>query len=203
MSRPAIRDLFQGRAIILAEDEINTDRIMPSKYLKELSFDVLGTYVFAGDRSNARARGETHAFDDPSNADAVVLLAGANFGAGSSREAAPQGLLRWGIQVVVAVSFGEIFRGNASTIGLPCLQIGRTELAAVSDVLAKDPSSAVTVDLRSLSLSVGDLSVPLTINERQRQMFLDGSWDTLSLLQESTEAATRVAECLPYLQWKA
>lgn len=194
-----VRDRISGRAIVFHEDGVNTDRIIPSRYLKELTFDDLGKYVFIGDRTNATAAGDVHPFDAPENQGARILIAGANFGAGSSREAAPQALTRWGIDVIIAVSFGEIFRGNSAAIGVPCPTVDARDYERICARIAADPAVEVTMSLTDMTVSIADEQWPLQLNETQRAMFRSGSWDTLSLLLEGAEQARTVAARLPYL----
>ena len=196
-----VRDVISGTAIALNGDDIDTDRIIPAKFLKELTFDALGQHAFAGDRANAAEGGTVHPFDDPVHSGAKVLLVGRNFGCGSSREHAPQALNRWGIQAIVGMSFGEIFRGNAATIGLPCLTVEDTSAARAE--VERDPRAQVTVDLRTLSLHVGTSSWPTAINETLRQQFLDGNWDTISLLGSARDEVRATHDRLPYLhRWQ-
>lgn len=193
------RETFASRVIVLPEDDVNTDRIIPSKYLKLLSFDSLGSHVFAGDRANAAAVDKVHPFDAPENQQSRILISGANFGAGSSREAAPQALNRWGIGVVLAVSFGEIFRGNSAAIGLPCLEITGEDYREILGVFAADPTLDASVSLIDMAFRVGKRSWPVHIDEIHRTMFRTGRWDTLSLLTEGLPQVRQVAARLPYL----
>ncbi|MEY9847839.1 3-isopropylmalate dehydratase small subunit 2 [Streptacidiphilus sp. MAP5-3] len=193
-----------GTAIAMEGDDIDTDRIIPARHLKSLTFDALGTFVFEGDRQNAKAAGAVHPFDAPEHAGASVLVAGENFGCGSSREHAPQALHRWGIRAIAAVSFGEIFRGNSATIGLPCVLLTPEAAAEARAAITAAPAAEVTVDLETKRLRVAEHSWPVEINEALRRRFVSGTWDSLSTLAEGTQDAADLSRRLPYLNgWQA
>jgi 3-isopropylmalate/(R)-2-methylmalate dehydratase small subunit len=199
MNNSNIRDQFTGTAITLSEDNIDTDRILPARYLKELTFDDYGTHVFESDRAAAKAVGSVHPFDDHDKRSATILLSRSNFGSGSSREGAPQALMRWGIQVIIAVSFGEIFRGNASTIGVPCLTIAPSHAEQIACLLHDAPATSLQVSLDTLDVAAGDQRWPIQLDETQRRMFRTGKWDTLSTLLTSLDDVRNVADQMPYL----
>jgi 3-isopropylmalate/(R)-2-methylmalate dehydratase small subunit len=195
---------ISGTAIALHGNDIDTDRIIPARYLKHLTFDALGNHVFEGDRKNATAAGEVHPFDDPRHTGARVLVVAENFGCGSSREHAAQAIHRWGIRAIAGVSFGEIFRGNSATIGLPCVLLSPEDATMARAVVAADSDLAVTVDLEAKQLRAGAHSWPIEINESLRERFVSGAWDTLTTLSAGAKDAERVAERLPYLNgWRA
>lgn len=198
-----VRDVVAGPPIVLDGDDIDTDRIIPARFLKSLTFDALGQHVFEGERANARAAGRVHPFDAPEHQGAKVLLVAENFGCGSSREHAAQAINRWGIDVVVGISFGEIFRGNCATIGLPCVTTSREDSTAARAVAAADPSATAVVDLTTKQLRIGDRQWPIEINESLRQRFLAGTWDTLTTLLAGADDVRRTMERLPYLNgWR-
>jgi 3-isopropylmalate/(R)-2-methylmalate dehydratase small subunit len=194
---PIVR--ITGKAIALDGNDIDTDRLIPAKYLKHLTFDSLGNHVFEVDRLNATANGQVHPFDAPAHAGATVLLTAQNFGCGSSREHAAQALYRWGIRVIAGVSYGEIFRGNSATIGLPCVMLDPGDASEARKVVAADPGLEVAVDLEAKELRAGDRSWPIQINESLRQRFMSGSWDTLTTLASASDQISEVAARLPYL----
>ncbi|MCZ0204435.1 3-isopropylmalate dehydratase small subunit [Streptomyces sp. UMAF16] len=199
----AVRDVISGPPIVLDGDDIDTDRIIPARFLKSLTFDALGKHVFEGERANARAAGQIHPFDDPRHEGAKVLLVGENFGCGSSREHAAQAINRWGVDAVAGVSFGEIFRGNCATIGLPCVTLSRQDSAAARAAALAEPTATTTVDLAARELRVGAQSWPIDLNESLRQRFLTGTWDTLTTLLAGAEDVRRTMDRLPYLNgWR-
>ncbi|ADG78167.1 3-isopropylmalate dehydratase small subunit OS=Tsukamurella paurometabola (strain ATCC 8368 / DSM / CCUG 35730 / CIP 100753 / JCM 10117 / KCTC 9821 / NBRC 16120 / NCIMB 702349 / NCTC 13040) OX=521096 GN=Tpau_1545 PE=3 SV=1 [Tsukamurella paurometabola] len=195
----AVRDLIVGTAVAIDGDDIDTDRIIPARYLKLPTFDTLGEHVFEGDRLNAAALGRVHPFDDESRVGARILLSGANFGCGSSREHAPQALNRWGIAAIIAVSYGEIFRDNAATIGLPCVTAAPEDIAVLREAVNRDAGTVVRLSLETMTATAEDRTVEVELNSSQRHRFRTGSWDTLITLQEAAGAASEVAAVLPYL----
>ena len=196
MSTPSVsaRTRVSGRLLVLPGADIDTDRIMPARFLKAITFAGLEQHVFADDRAAARAAGLVHPFDDPANAGAAMLIAGPNFGCGSSREHAPQALLRWGIQAVVAPSFAEIFAGNATTIGLVCASLQPDDLTTVTG----DASGDWLLDLDGLTLSRGTRQVPLHLPESRRHALRSGEWDATGLLLDRYDEVMRVEARLPY-----
>ncbi len=190
--------LIEGTAIALRGDDIDTDRIIPARFLKAITFAGLEAHLFADDRDEAARRGAVHPFDDPARRQAAVLIAGANFGGGSSREHAPQALRRRGIRAIAGESFAEIFQSNAQTIGLPCVTVDRPALTAIRDLVERSPALVVTVDLDACCLSAADVSVPVRLPPAARAAFLSDAWDATTILLERYEDVERVAAALPY-----
>lgn len=187
-----------GRAIVLPGNDIDTDRIMPARFLKAVTFEGLETHLFEDDRREAAGRGLVHPFADPERRGAKVLIAGINFGCGSSREHAPQGLVRWGIRAVIAESFAEIFAGNSLMIGLPCVQVRSSDLAALR-AAAEDPRAEFVVDLETRRVTAADVSVDFTMPEPARQALISGAWDGTAMLLADYDAVTTTVSRLPYV----
>jgi 3-isopropylmalate/(R)-2-methylmalate dehydratase small subunit len=187
-----------GRAIVLPGNDIDTDRIMPARFLKAVTFEGLEAHLFEDDRREAAGRGLVHAFDDAARRDARVLLAGINFGCGSSREHAPQALVRWGIRAVIAESFAEIFAGNSLMIGLPCVQVRSSDLDTLR-AAAEDPHTEFIVDLESRRVTAADVNVEFTLPEPSRQALVSGAWDGTGMLLADYDAVTATASRLPYI----
>ena len=199
------RELRQitGTAVALAGADIDTDRIIPARFLKSLSFDALGEHVFEDDRKGLADAGRVHPFDAPERAGASVLFVASNFGCGSSREHAPQALYRWGIRAVAGESFAEIFYGNSATIGLPCVTLAPDDAAEARALVEADPDLEVTVDIERRELRAGDRVWPAAINESLRERFVSGTWDTLGELSSATDRIEAVAARLPYMNgWR-
>jgi 3-isopropylmalate/(R)-2-methylmalate dehydratase small subunit len=190
---------ISGRAIVLPGDDMDTDRIMPARFLKAITFEGLETHVFEDDRRALAAQNSRHPFDDPERAGARVLFAGTNFGCGSSREHAPQGLLRWGLRAVLAESFAEIFAGNALMIGLACATADVADLAKLREVATTRPGQEFVVDVTTSSVTAGSLTVPVRFAESARIALTTGAWDTTGLLLEDAAAVDRTAGQLPYI----
>lgn len=198
MSLPVIRRV-SGSARPLAGDDIDTDRIIPARFLVSVTFDGLGAHAFEDDRKAEKARGGTHPFDDARFAGASFLLVNRNFGCGSSREHAPQALLRGGIRAVVGESYSEIFFGNSVAIGLPCATLPRDAMAAAQALAEEDPGLAFTLDLEAKTLTAGAAAFAVTMPENARQAFLSGHWDGTSMLLERFGEVDALAKRLPYV----
>jgi 3-isopropylmalate/(R)-2-methylmalate dehydratase small subunit len=188
-----------GRVLVLRGDDIDTDRIMPARFLKAITFEGLEASVFADDRQEAARAGRVHPFDDPARAGASILLVNANFGCGSSREHAPQALRRRGIRAIVGVSFAEIFFGNAVAIGLPCLTVSNADSAMLMAYADAHPQAQGLVDLGGPNVALGPDRVEAHMPETARTALRTGAWDMTTLLLDQYEQVERVASALPYL----
>lgn len=191
-----------GRALPLRGDSIDTDRIVPGRYLRCVTFEGIEEHVFEDER---RAAGGRHPFDDPRFRGARVLLVGANFGCGSSREHAPQAIRRWGIRAIVGVSFAEIFFSNCAAVGVPCVAVRREDLERLLAIAEAHPDAEFTVDVEARAVSArrsGEKpeTVPAEIPEGTRRSFLDGTWDAAAVLLAEPERIEAVARSLPYLR---
>jgi 3-isopropylmalate/(R)-2-methylmalate dehydratase small subunit len=187
----------RGRAVVIAGDDIDTDRIIPARFLKCVTFDGLGEQVFADDR--AELSGE-HPFDRAELQGASVLVVNRNFGCGSSREHAPQALMRWGIRAVVGESFAEIFYGNCLALGIPCLTASHASVLSLQEQLIADPDQELSLLLATASLetSRGQLW-QLEIQTGPQQMLASGQWDATSQLLSHDAELARTAASLPYI----
>lgn len=186
----------RGRLIVVPGDDIDTDRIMPARFLKAITFSGLEAHLFEDDRRALRERGGVHPFDEPGAKGASILVAGANFGCGSSREHAPQALSRWGITAVLAPSFGEIFVGNSTAIGLVCASISPAAVAQI----AEDPSGEWVVDLHHMILGTGHKTHTIDMPASRRHALQSGEWDATGLLLANYDEVERVDTRLPYLR---
>ena len=188
-----------GTAIPVRGEDIDTDRIMPARFLRSITFEGLEQYVFVDDRAEAARAGHRHPIEDPRFAGASVLLVNRNFGCGSSREHAPQGLHRWGIRAIVGESFSEIFFGNSVLIGLPCVTASPADVAALMAMVESDPGVKLVVDLQSGRCTAGPLTIAVSIPAAVRDAFASGAWDTTGLLRERYEEVNATAARLPYV----
>ena len=189
-----------GRAIPVRGNDIDTDRIIPARYLRCVTFDGVGEHAFEDDRRQISERGGVHPFDKPEFAGAEVLLVNKNFGCGSSREHAPQSLSRWGkgIKAVVGESFAEIFFGNCVALGIPCLTVSEADVQRLQGACEAAPETEFTVDIEAKTISWPDGSVAAEIAEGPRQVFLEGKWDTTLELIEAAAEVEATAAKLPY-----
>ncbi len=187
-----------GTGIPLQGNDIDTDRIIPARFLKCVTFDGLGEQAFADDRA---ALAGAHPFDQPQYQEASILVVNRNFGCGSSREHAPQAIARWGIQALLGESFAEIFFGNCVAIGVPCLTATTEVVGRVQAALSADPKTVVTLDLGTQTVRLGAESQPVSMPEGVRQAFLAGTWDACGQLVANADAIRATAAKLPYVAW--
>jgi 3-isopropylmalate/(R)-2-methylmalate dehydratase small subunit len=183
-----------GRALPLRGHDIDTDRIIPARYLRAISFEGLQQHVFADDRSDP-----AHPFNAPQYQGAHVLLVNRNFGCGSSREHAPQALQRWGIQALVGEGYSEIFFGNSVTIGLPCLTVSPGEIEQLMTRVEADPATTLTVDVGGLRIAAGDLTMSATMPRSAHEALTTGLWDGTGLLLADFDQVRQLADSLPYV----
>ena len=184
-----------GTGVPLLLDDIDTDRIIPARFLRCVTFDGLGEHAFEDDRK----QDSKHPFDDARFQGGSVLVGGRNFGCGSSREHAPQALIRWGIKAIIAESFAEIFFGNCTGLGVPCVNASRGDLDRLAAAITADPKLSVTVDLGAKQVRAGSLSCPITMLESARGSLTTGNWDFLGQLLEGADAVKQTAATLPYV----
>jgi len=188
-----------GRAVALRGDDVDTDRIMPARFLRAVSFDGLEAHVFEDDRRAAAAAGASHPLDAPGGAGARVLLVNRNFGCGSSREHAPQALARWGIAAIVGESFAEIFFSNATALGVPCVSVRPEGVQALMALVERDPAAIVSIDLEGMVVTSGDLEAACAMPAAARNALLAGTWDATALLTADFAAVRAAAARLPYI----
>lgn len=184
-----------GRAIPVRGNELDTDRIMPARFLKAVTFDGLEKHVFEDDRKE----NPSHPFNNPAYAGASILIANENFGCGSSREHAPQGLLRWGIKAVVAESFSEIFRGNSSVLGVPCFTADKSAIEALQTLIETSPDTIVEARVDSGVITAGSLRVQAQLPSGVREAFVTDRWNPTSMLLDDYDQVKHTASKLPYV----
>jgi len=185
-----------GRACVLRGDDIDTDRIIPARFLRCVTFDGLGLHAFEDDRLQAKGQ---HPLDDERFAGAEILVVGHNFGCGSSREHAPQALMRRGFRAFVGGSFAEIFAGNCAALGLPCASLDDADLRRLMDNIDLDPAQEVVLDVEARTVACRAGTFPARIPDGARTRFLEGAWNATSVLVEAGDAIERTARSLPYV----
>jgi 3-isopropylmalate/(R)-2-methylmalate dehydratase small subunit len=189
---------ISSTAIPLTGNDIDTDRIIPARFLRCVTFDGLGASVFEDDRSQLNG---SHPFDLPQFQGANILIVNSNFGCGSSREHAPQALAKWGIQAIVGESYSEIFFGNCVAMGIPCLTADPATTSRLQEILTANPKIPVSVDVAALQVRCGDFSAPLSIGEGARQQLTNGTWDACGQLVANAVQTQATAAKLPYVAW--
>ena len=193
---------IQGTMIPIYGEDVDTDRIIAARYMKALDFSQLAKFVFIDERESFSARNEIHPMDDPRYADASILVVGRNFGCGSSREHAVQALKRWGIQAIIGESFGEIFRGNSVSAGMPCFTVSSDQRAELQNWIENHAGSEVEIDLQNSQLRWEKQSVSLEMPDGMLKRFTSGGWNKLGRLRNAESLIQGVASKLPYMHWK-
>jgi 3-isopropylmalate/(R)-2-methylmalate dehydratase small subunit len=189
-----------GTAIVVRGNDIDTDRILPARFLRAVTFEGLERHLFEDERREVSARGETHPFDDAARRQARVMIVNANFGCGSSREHAPQAIRRFGIQAVVGESFAEIFFTNAITIGLPCVTAAPADVAQLMAIADASADAIFTVDLVARRVHADSRSLEIGLPETARSALISGLWDATGQLLDRYDEVERFAAKLPYLR---
>lgn len=189
---------ISGKGIPIVGADIDTDRIIPARFLRCVTFDGLGEHAFADDRAQANGQ---HPFDLPQYQGATILVVNGNFGCGSSREHAPQAIIKWGINAIVGESFAEIFLGNCNANGIPCVTATPETVKKLQALLQQDPQASITVDLEAMQVSCGDFSASISMSEGARQMLLSGTWDSCGQLIQDHKQIQSTTTKLPYLAW--
>ena len=191
----------QGRALPLRGDNIDTDRIIPARFLRSVSFEGLEDHLFEDDIRQLNEGGAgPHPLTDPRYAGAAILVVNRNFGCGSSREHAPQAIRRRGFRAVVGESFSEIFFGNSVALGMPCVTAPAADLAPLQAAIEREPSRTLVIDLDTMTLSGGPQAIAIALPAAARESFLEGTWDATGLLLDRYEQVEQVAMRLPYVR---
>jgi len=186
---------IDGRGIPVRGNDIDTDRIIPARYLRAITFEGLGEHAFEDDRKSS----PNHPFNKSQYQGAKVLIVNGNFGCGSSREHAPQALQKWGIETIVGESFAEIFQGNCTAMGVPCLTASASDISKIQNAVTENPQQEINVDLKTRKLTCGDLEIDLKIPDGNRLQLIEGAWDATGMLLEGQEAVKDIAKKLPYV----
>jgi len=203
------RARVEGRGIPLPGDDIDTDRIIPARYLREITFEMLGQYAFYDERFDEKGREKPfpwsdkretpHPLNDARFKGGTVLLVNRNFGCGSSREHAPQSLMRMGIRAFIGESFAEIFSGNCTALGLPAARVSHEDAVALQEIVAADPAARVAIDLAARTITAGGKSFPFMMPESDRTSLVTGEWDTTAVLLSNEKSIRETAKRIPYV----
>ncbi len=187
-----------GRGIPLVGNDIDTDRIIPARFLRSVTFDGLGAEVFIDDRTQANGQ---HPFDLPQYQGAKILVVNGNFGCGSSREHAPQAIAKWGIRAIVGESFAEIFFGNCVAMGIPCVTADPSVTKQLQEILTTNPQAEINVDLETLQVTSGEFEGAIAMGDGARMMLTSGTWDACGQLVAQADQIRATAANLPYVTW--
>jgi len=188
-----------GRAVCVPGNDIDTDRIIPARFMKCVTFDGLGEYLFNDVRRQLDGTEKPHPLNEARFKGATILLSGANFGCGSSREHAPQAIAKYGFKAIIAESYAEIFFGNSTTLGLPCASAAREDIAKIAAAVEANPALEVVIDVASQEVRFGGQKVKASFRESARDALINGRWDAIGELLDGRDAVKVTAAKLPYL----
>lgn len=188
-----------GRGVYVPGDEIDTDRIIPARFMKCVTFDSMGEYLFYDVRKNEDGSDKAHPLNDPRFKEASILISGVNFGCGSSREHAPQAIYRYGFRGIIAQSYAEIFFGNCTTLGIPCFVATAEDIKSITDAIEADPTLEITLDVENERIVFGEKSVTAVVRESAQKALVAGKWDMIGELREAKSDVDSVVSGLPYM----
>jgi 3-isopropylmalate/(R)-2-methylmalate dehydratase small subunit len=189
----------EGTAVTIRGNDIDTDRIIPARYLKEVSFARMGEYPFFDERFDASGNLKPHPLNDPKYKGASLLFVNKNFGCGSSREHAPQALYRWGIHAIIGESFAAIFAGNCTMMGVPSVTVSPGEIENLMQAVENDPRTAFSLDIQAKTISFGEHKIAVELPETYRRALISGSWDSTAMLRANLSEVKKTATKLPYM----
>ena len=188
-----------GRGVYVPGNDIDTDRIIPARFMKCVTFDGLGEFLFYDVRKNADGSDKPHPLNEPRFKSATVLLSGANFGCGSSREHAPQAIQKYGFKAVIAENFAEIFFGNCTTLGVPCAEASREDIAKIAAAIEQNPQTEIVFDVDKQEIRFAGQTVKANVRAAARDALVNGRWDPIGELLDGMPAMKATAGKLPYL----
>ncbi|WP_269542816.1 3-isopropylmalate dehydratase small subunit [Cerasicoccus fimbriatus] len=189
---PAIKQV-SGRAVPVPGDDVDTDRIIPARFMKCVTFDGLGEYAFYDVRFDGDGNKKKHPLNEERFDGASIMLVGSNFGCGSSREHAPQSLHKFGVRAIIGLSYAEIFFGNSTTLGIPCVSVSEADRDALVKIVDADPSTEISIDLEGKKVTAAGQEFDLQMNESAREALLNAEWDALALLLKDPQDIEAVA----------
>ncbi|WP_336359333.1 3-isopropylmalate dehydratase small subunit [Haladaptatus sp. ZSTT2] len=189
-----------GTGIPIRGNDIDTDQIIPARFMKVVTFEGLGEFAFFDKRFDEDDNEKDHPFNEAQYQDASILVVNSNFGCGSSREHAPQALMRWGIDAIIGESFAEIFAGNCLALGIPTLTADHDTVSEIQDWVEANPDEELDVDVAAETVTYGGKTVSVTVDDAQRRALVEGEWDTTALLKSNAKAVAETANALPYME---
>ncbi|ELZ17645.1 3-isopropylmalate dehydratase small subunit [Natrinema limicola] len=196
-------DYVSGSGIPIRGNDIDTDQIIPARFMKVVTFDGLGEFAFFDLRFDDDDTPKDHPMNEDRFQDSSVMVVNANFGCGSSREHAPQALMRWGIDAIIGESFAEIFAGNCLALGIPTVTADSETIEELQDWVDANPDGEIEIDVEAEEVTYGDTTIDVTVDEAQRKALVDGVWDTTALMKSNADAVREKAKELPYVDDEA
>ena len=193
---------YEGKGIPVHGNEIDTDRIIPARFMKCVTFAGLGKYAFYDERFQENGDSKGHVFDDATFAKNTILIVNKNFGCGSSREHAPQALKDFGIKAIIGESFAEIFAGNCTALGIPAVQLSESDINEIQNMVQSNPGSGIVIDLLNNTVEINNWQFSMNMPDAYRNSFLDGTWNSTALLLSGKEDIEKVYGSIPYLHFQ-
>ncbi|KTG30975.1 3-isopropylmalate dehydratase small subunit [Haloferax profundi] len=192
-------DSASGSGVPIRGNDIDTDQIIPARFMKVVTFDGLGEFAFFDQRYDEHDEPKDHPMNEAHFQDASIMVVNANFGCGSSREHAPQALMRWGIDAIVGESFAEIFAGNCLALGIPTVTADHETIVELQEWVDENPDGDIDVDVGNETVTYGETTVDVTVDDAQRKALTEGVWDTTALMKSNADAVAEKAQSLPYV----
>jgi 3-isopropylmalate/(R)-2-methylmalate dehydratase small subunit len=193
-------DYVEGTGIPIRGNDIDTDQIIPARFMKVVTFDGLGQFSFFDLRFDDDDNEKDHPMNEERFQDASVMVVNNNFGCGSSREHAPQALMRWGIDAIIGEGFAEIFAGNCLALGVPTVTADHETINALQQWVDDNPDGEIEVDVRAETVTYGDNEINVSVDRAQREALVEGNWDTTALMKANENAIRETADSLPYVE---
>jgi 3-isopropylmalate/(R)-2-methylmalate dehydratase small subunit len=193
-------DFVSGTGVPIRGNDIDTDQIIPARFMKVVTFDGLGEFAFFDQRFDETDEPKDHPMNEERFRDANVMVVNANFGCGSSREHAPQALMRWGIDALIGESFAEIFAGNCLALGIPTVEADAETVREIQDWVDEYPDAEIEIDVEAETVHYDDRTVSVTVDDAQRRALVDGVWDTTALMKSNAGEVRKTAASLPYVE---
>ena len=196
---PSVEEV-SGTGVAIRGNDIDTDQIIPARFMKVVTFDGLGQFAFFDQRFTDDDEQKDHPMNEPEHQDASVMVVNANFGCGSSREHAPQALMRWGIDALIGESFAEIFAGNCLALGIPTLEADAETIEELQAWVEANPDGEIEIDVAAETVTYDGKTVDVDVDDAQRKALVEGVWDTTALMKSNEQAIEETAESLPYVE---
>lgn len=189
---------IEGRGVSVLGNDIDTDRIIPARFLKEITFEKMGDYLFVDERFDQEGKEKGHPLTNPIYKGATIMVVGQNFGCGSSREHAPQAIKRFGFNAIIGESFAEIFAGNCKAIGVPTIRVSASQREEISTIIESSPTETISIDIQTSLITIAKKTWKATIPTAHQESFLQGTWNVIHLLRENSPLTKKVSQQLPY-----
>ena len=186
-----------GTGVPIPGDDIDTDQILPARFMKEVTFDNMADYLFYDAR---RDDGEFN--DHPLNRfdGASIAVINSNFGCGSSREHAPQAMMRWGVDGIVGESYAEIFRDNCKSLGIPAVTTDHETVVELQEWIENNPDGKIDIDVENEEVSYGETTIDVDIDDAMKEALVEGIWDTTALMYSNRSKVEETTADLPYVE---